>query len=261
MAPLFDPELQHHDLASTKKEVTILVTGFCPFQDLFPVNPSFEITRLLPETLPSASHHRTAVRIIAYGSPIRVAYEDVRQLVPPLHESYHGTVDMVLHIGMASGRSYYTLERFAHRDGYQRNTDLDGKVPPVDEGKKLFSDCPDALQSSLDYAEVLHLWQENATQYGTEDGEAIVEAAPDCRPSNDAGRYLCEYIYFNSLAYFGRRSKCFTGEDPQMSRPVLFLHVPAESDERTLAKGKTAAIALLRAMADSFVVQATNGIS
>jgi hypothetical protein len=37
-------------------------------------------------------------------------------------------------------------------------------------------------------------------------------------------------------------------------RPVLFLHVPGESDPVTLRKGVAATTALLRAMADSWFV-------
>lgn len=92
--------------------VTILVTGFGPFQERFPINPSFEITKSLPEYLPVSRRHSTAVRIISFGSAIRVAYDEVRELVPKMHKAYEGTVDLVLHIGMASGRNYYCIERY-----------------------------------------------------------------------------------------------------------------------------------------------------
>ena len=38
----------------------------------------------------------------------------------------------------------------------------------------------------------------------------------------------------------------------EAERPVLFLHVPAESDAVTLRKGVVATTALLRSMADSW---------
>lgn len=100
------------------REITVLVTGFGPFQDKFPVNPSFEITKSLPELLTATSSKDLPIRIIPYPEPIRVAYDDVRELVPKLHEAYSGTVDLVMHIGMASGRNFYCAERYAHRDGY-----------------------------------------------------------------------------------------------------------------------------------------------
>lgn len=101
-----------------EREITVLVTGFGPFQDKFPVNPSFEITRSLPEYLPATSSNDTPIRIIPYSQPIRVCYDEVRELIPKLHEGYSGSVDLVLHIGMASGRKFYCAERYGHRDGY-----------------------------------------------------------------------------------------------------------------------------------------------
>lgn len=103
-----------------KQEITVLVTGFGPFQDKFPVNPSFEITKSLPESLPATSPNGPAIRIIPYNQPIRVCYDEVRELIPKLHEGYAGSVDLVMHIGMASGRDFYCAERYAHRDGYSR---------------------------------------------------------------------------------------------------------------------------------------------
>lgn len=233
----------HH---GPKSEVTILVTGFGPFQERYPVNPSFEIAKRLPEALPEKTPHR-AVRIITYGTPIRVAYDEVRDLIPKLHQEYTDTVDIVLHIGMASGRKFYALERYGHRDGYDKNKDLDGKMPCADEGKTTFADCPATMTTSLDYENVLLNWQVNLL--------GIPENQPGCgaeaRPSEDAGHYLCDYIYFNSLAHCGRRSGVMEGGGDK-ARPVLFLHVPAESDRDMIEKGKEVTVALIRAIADSF---------
>lgn len=230
-----------------KKQITVLVTGFGPFQERYPVNPSYEIARRLPEMLPSTSPHKPSVRIIAYGTPVRVAYDEVRALIPKLHEDYAGTVDLVLHIGMASGRKFYCIERYGHRDGYRKNKDLDGKMPSQDEGETLFGDCPATMTTSLDYDTTLLNWQCNLLD--------IPEGKPghdvDSRPSEDAGHYLCDYIYFNSLAYTGRRSGKLEGGDND-ARPVLFLHVPAESDGDMIERGRAVTIALIQAMAETF---------
>lgn len=234
----------HH----TRPEFTILVTGFGPFQEKFPVNPSFEIMKRLPELLPAASPKHTAVRIIQYPTPIRVAFDNVRELVPRLHNDHADTIDAVLHIGMASGRKYYCIERYGHRDGYVKNKDLDGKIPPPDEGSTIFADCPAKMTTSLNYDDVLLNWQTNVL--------GISEDQPGCdselKESQDAGHYLCDYIYFNSLAHTGRRSGKMEGGG-QTARPVLFMHVPAESDGDMLERGTAVTVELIRAMADSFV--------
>ena len=45
-----------------------------------------------------------------------------------------------------------------------------------------------------------------------------------------------DYIYFNSLAWFGRRNGVLAGGEAK-DRPVLFFHVPAESDVAALERG------------------------
>ena len=110
------------------------------------------------------------------------------------------------------------------------------------------------MTSSLDLADVLSRWQgkiaklpKSAAAYGA-----------DCRPSEDAGRYLCDFIYYNSLAWFGRRNGKLDGGEVS-DRPVLFLHVPAESDARILEKGGQVALALIEAMVENWCSAKTNG--
>lgn len=190
--------------------------------------------------------HSSPVRIISYGQPIRVAYNEVRELVPRLHQEYRGTVDVVLHIGMASGRSYYCIERCGHRDGYTKNKDLDGIIPPKDEGETLFPDCPSTMTTSLDYHNILLNWDVNliSTPAGSPGHRAEIRA------SDDPGHYLCDYIYFNSLATSARRSGNFESTNDE-SRPVLFLHVPAESGGDMIEKGVVVTQALIRAIVDN----------
>jgi len=161
---------------------------------------------------------------------------------------------------MASSRSHYALERQAHRDGYGRNADVDGKKPAWDEGEVEFGDCGHVLTTTVDYDAVYEGWRRNLTDFEGREGQGrqLVETAE----SNDPGHYLCDYIYFNSLAWFERRGRKVGGGDGngdgveggvvEAERPVLFLHVPAESDAVTLRKGVVATTALLRSMAESW---------
>ena len=233
-------------LDAKESKTTILVTGFGPFRKQFPVNPSFEIVRSLPEVLPNGTSKSNVVRIIAYGSPIRVSYAETRELLPPLLEAYHGTIDLVLHIGMASGRQFYAAERYAHRNDYDKNPDLDGRVQSRYETEQLYGDCPDLMTTSLDYEELIQRWQKSIADIPA--GSSAHNA--DCRPSDDAGHYLCDYTYFNSLVWYGRQNKQLE-DGGSADRPVMFLHVPAESDETTLDKGRVVTMSLLQAMADT----------
>ena len=210
--------------------------------------------KLLPPFLPAVPGHATSIRLITHPEPIRVAYDSVRALVPALLSSYVDTVDLVLHIGMASGRAHYSLERLAHRDGYSKNADVDGKRLAPNAGDLDFPDCKHILTTTLEYDEVLAGWQRNLCEGGAPGSPPLVPA----EESNDPGHYLCDYIYFNSLAWFSRQSRKVGGAgghggvEEGEERPVLFLHVPAESDAVTLRKGVVATTALLRSMAESW---------
>ena len=229
------------------EQTTVLVTGFSSFHAKFPVNPSFEITKSLPEWLPSAASDASRIRIIAYPEPIRVCYEDVRELVPRIHECYRDTVDLVLHIGMAGEKDPYCIERVAHRDGYTSKADVDGKLPAADEGRVCFGDCPQEMTTSLDFPSTLERWRHRIQCLG-EDSPA--SGARVC-PSDDPGRFLCDYLYFNSLAWFGRNNHCREGSDPA-ARPVLFLHVPAEASQRIVDRGREVTTALIEAMVETW---------
>ncbi|WPH00492.1 Hypothetical protein R9X50_00332100 [Acrodontium crateriforme] len=226
-------------------QITVLVTGFGPFQDLFPVNPSYEITKGLPRLLPKTTDGSKSVRIIGLASPIRVAYSESRKLVPALLDSYDGAINIVLHIGMASGRKFYAAEHYAHREGYSAHKDLDGEVPSPDEADTVYGDCPSLMSTSLDFDELMKLWKTNISKLPDES----VGAGADCRLSEDAGNFLCDYTYFNSLAWFGRRNKRMEGGKAS-DRPVMFLHVPAEVER--IPQGKEVAIALIRALVDCY---------
>ena len=254
MAPVAPYPNGINDETGDKNVLTVLVTGFGPFLDTFPVNPSFEIAKRLPSVLPVTSEHKFEVRIVYHAEPVRVCYDEVFKLVPFLHESYANMVDLVLHIGMASGRQFYTLERYAHRDGYSKNKDVDGHMPSPGQSKLLFGDCPSLMTTSLDFDDTFVKWQENVGKFP----EGSPGSGADVRPSGDAGNYLCDYIYFNSLAYYGRRSGSMEGE-VKSDRPVLFLHVPAESDQAMLEKGQAVTIAVIRAIADSYAKVLENG--
>ena len=67
------------------------------------------------------------------------------------------------------------------------------------------------------------------------------------RRSNDAGRFVCDYIYYAGLFEYWKRAGAAAGGP----RPVMFLHVPAEADDEHVAHGVTVAIGLIRALVAS----------
>jgi pyroglutamyl-peptidase len=87
-----------------------------------------------------------------------------------------------------------TLECHAHSIGYDR-IDIDNKCP--DESK---IEC-NMLKTSIDVKELCDIMNKNSEKNGY-----------DACISHNAGRYLCEYIYYQSLFIDSTR--------------VLFVHVP-----------------------------------
>nr|XP_023874155.1 pyroglutamyl-peptidase 1-like [Quercus suber]POE83817.1 pyroglutamyl-peptidase 1 [Quercus suber] len=231
--------------------ITVLVTGFGPFQAQYPVNPSFEVTKALPTVLPKTLSGDAAINIVSYPSPLRVAYADTQKLLPELLAAHADSIDLVLHIGMASGRTYYAAEKYAHTRGYTRHKDIDGHFgasPADDNDNDSGPSLPDRLTTSLAFDALIARWRDAVRDIPTgEPGHAA-----DVRPSEDAGSFLCDYTYCTSMKWFARRNHCVDGGGPR-ARPVLFFHVPAASDTATLETGGAVAQSLIRAMARELV--------
>jgi len=160
----------------------------------------------------------------------------VRELVPKLWDgngegegAKRPKIDYMLHIGMAAGRNFYSVEKCGHRDGYAI-PDVDGKLcedKKRSEGKKwVWEGCPEKIVTDVDIDDVWRRWRCELPDV-------------DIRPSDDAGRYLCDFIYYSSLAQLWKR-----GEE----RRVAFLHVPVDSDEEAISRGKEVTIELIRAL-------------
>ena len=143
-----------------------------PFRPQNPVNPSWEITRLLPPFLPPPAKGHTAselsvlavqppVRILIYPEPVKVAYKTVRPLVPKLWEGRK--IDYMVHIGMASGRKYYSVERRGHRDGYVMkdvDDELLGDEEKREEGKHwAWEGMPEEILSDTNIDEIWRRWR------------------------------------------------------------------------------------------------------
>lgn len=308
-------------------EFTVLFTGFAPFKELFPVNPSWEIVNSLPDRLPhlpakSAAHLAAAgsdlgkkfpvVRIYKHPDPIRVNYRVVYDLVPKLWDGSGGKataaaakelemqaldgdttttliassntpantsntgfgpagpgpantvpnspppftsstttdgfapplppskpIDLVVHIGMAGPNPHYSLERLGHRTGYTTR-DVDGRLPSTSHPPvpPYAEDLPLEIRTDFDAGDILKRWR------------AAVPDRADVRMSEDAGRYLCDYIYYRSLELLYEKGE---------KRRVVFLHVPSGSGGYEVSLGKEVALGLVRAVVESEVARKQEG--
>jgi len=223
------------------------VTGFGPFKS-FHLNPSFLIASRLPTILlpkPSTSNNSTnalppTIRLIVHQMPIRVSYPTVASLVPRLLAQYNP--DYIFHIGMAGGRDFYALETLAHRDGY-RIRDVDGRDGYIDGEARWRAGggpdmCPEVLDCGWDVEDVQARWREEL-------GLGIDDDEPRVKMSMDAGRFLCDFIFYESLSTRWKEQGDRVGK-------ACFFHVPGETDDRNLQKGVRVAEAAIRSVVGSW---------
>ncbi|EGG03431.1 Hypothetical protein MELLADRAFT_37974 [Melampsora larici-populina 98AG31] len=216
--------------------IRILLTGYGPFQT-HTVNPSFEIVSGL-----DLSPFIGQAEIFVYPEPVRVAYRTVRSLLPRIFAS-HPNFDYVIHLGVAKlSTGFFKLEQGAHRDGYEK-VDVDGirgcdLEKSVEEGWEDWKEQQTHIATSIDVEELAREVTKKVkvliTLIYKTDRELdalltiliLAHPAVNVDTSNDAGRYLCEYIFYSSLAHFNAH------------RRVLFLHVPAGLEEEDIAQGR-----------------------
>jgi pyroglutamyl-peptidase len=167
------------------------------------------------------------VRILVHPEPVNVAYKTVRGLVPRLWDTPR--IDYMIHIGMATSRKFYSVERRGHRDGYEMR-DVDGELlDDMVDGKKEWEGLPKELLTDINVDDAWRRWR-----------AALPDA--DIRISEDAGRYLCDYIYYSSLAHLFRKGQ---------ERRVVFLHIPVESNDAAVKAGVEITLELIRALVQS----------
>ncbi|XP_043256705.1 pyroglutamyl-peptidase 1 isoform X2 [Colletes gigas] len=168
--------------------VLIIVTGFGPFGDHV-INASWEAVKELSK-LHADSKEFIDVKLIVEEIP--VSYDDVASYVPKLWKEYNPTV--ILHVGVSHKVDCLTIECCAHSNGYER-PDIYDKCP--DESKI----TQEVLITNVDAHKICDTINENSME--TECSACV---------SYDAGRFLCEYVFYQSLHI-----------EPTK---VLFVHVP-----------------------------------
>ncbi|XP_013192444.2 pyroglutamyl-peptidase 1 [Amyelois transitella] len=168
----------------------VLVTGFGPFAN-HPVNASWEAVKLMNKEEIERKHKIEFVPL-----EIPVTYENVDEFVPALWDTHEPK--LMIHVGVSSNAKELTLEMQAHKKGYQRMDYLD-RCPP---NHVCPADGAIRMQTRLDIERICKEFN---------DGNPLEERS-SAVVSKDAGRYLCEYIYYRSLSIDNTRT--------------IFVHVP-----------------------------------
>ncbi len=77
-------------------------------------------------------------------------------------------------------------------------------------------------------------------------------AAENVRLSDDAGKYLCDYIFYASMLEYWL-------QDPSGERPCGFLHVPGSAQPEDIVRGTQVALAAITAILESLMARKREG--
>jgi pyrrolidone-carboxylate peptidase len=161
----------------------VLITSFGPFAK-FNVNPSNAVMLLLKKQLKSEE----LLHSIEYET-IEVSYSEVDLFLEKIKKKSY---DFIIHLGVATNDTMIRLETRGRNE--RSGADVLG-VAPV---KSVI------MEKSVD----LH------TNFSKDIIVKFIETHPGLvRTSDDAGTFLCNYIYFNSLQLYRNQSN------------VLFIHI------------------------------------
>ena len=171
-------------------EKKVLITGFGPFGS-HSVNASWvavnELSRLW--------NHQSDSRFKFYALETReipVAYSFVLESLPQIYKECSPI--MCVHVGV-SPYKIMKMERCGRNQGYL-GMDIHGQCPPA---KQCIQDGPEEIRTQFDLEGVCKSYSD-------------LNQEVRCGISEDAGRYLCDFIYYHSL----HSNDC----------PVIFIHVP-----------------------------------
>ncbi|XP_060611631.2 pyroglutamyl-peptidase 1-like protein isoform X2 [Anolis sagrei] len=163
---------------------TVVVTGFGPFRQHL-VNSSWEAAK---ELLKLGLGNDVDLHIIE----LPVVYQKAKEMVCKAWATLNP--QLMIHLGLASAsKRTLILEQCGKNKGY-KDKDVCGFCP---EDNCCLLEGPEKIESIINTKQV---WK-----------NLRVEGV-DITFSRDAGRYLCDYVYYTSLYYGNRRA--------------VFIHVP-----------------------------------
>lgn len=139
-------------------------------------------------------------------------------------------------------RYEYHLETCA-KSGMYNKSDVDGRLPaPSSSARDNDEEVHVLSPKGVDFSDVLLRWRRGLS---VED----IHGEVGLRLSNDAGLYLCEYIYYSSLRHFARIGS--KGSKDDADTKVVFLHVPDDAHKDDLLRAKQVVVGLVKALIGS----------
>jgi len=200
---------------------TVLVTGFGPFPGA-PVNPTEQIIRQLARS-PHLRGHTVATHVF------QTSYAAVDCDLPRLIAKHHPRA--VVLFGLAANTPYLRVETLAHNEVTRQQVDVTGNMPSQSEIR------PASTTTLRGRAPFMRLVN------------AARAAGVKAHGSQDAGRYVCNYVYWRAIE---------ASRNPGGPKRVVFIHVPELRNGKT-PSGLVGLHFLVRA-AQAIVITAINDL-
>ncbi|EFP74910.2 uncharacterized protein PGTG_01503 [Puccinia graminis f. sp. tritici CRL 75-36-700-3] len=180
----------------TQRPIKILLTGFGSFRN-HEKNASFDIVKQASESGGFDSEDgNSAVELVVHPEPVRVSYRTVNELLSRLYQT-HPDLNLVIHTGISQlPRAKFLLKKIAYWEHY-KSPDVDGLFP--DPSLSDSETRPASLSSSVMLDQLVERVQDQISQ------------PINLKVSENAGLFLCEYIYYSSLLRF----KNLTNSNPE----------------------------------------------
>lgn len=184
------------------------------------------------------------------GQAVKAEYGYVRTYCQRLWKEYGNSADLIVHLGLADGWEWYTVERSAWKEGTVKSVD---GVPggrkeeyymiPDDIGQTI-TDLPASSPSFMKLPKQLFAGPgidvdglaRNVQQTLNSHNRGKDQDQIEVRPHPDAGNYLCGFISYESFA-----QAVLNG----YSARAIFCHVPGWRDKRRLYIGRDFVCALV----------------
>jgi pyroglutamyl-peptidase len=195
---VFDPSV--FALFTSRMSVAVHITGFGRFRGVDD-NPSCHLARSLAAAVIDAAHdpriHVASSRVVEVSmAAANAALTEVFQCIP--EDCSH---TLIVHLGVAASAHKFHLEEQAANDCTFRCPDESGAQP---QGQCICHEfaLDSFLRTPLPIRAIASLLHE--------------KWHPHMEISSDAGRFLCNYIYYCSLQHAKSRKQCYS----------IFIHVP-----------------------------------
>jgi pyroglutamyl-peptidase len=185
-------------MTKAKNKKRILITGFGPFPGQ-PENPSAELVGLLRHELEKSSgiDAHCVVLKTEYGAALKCLQQELHSFKP----------DSVICFGVSAGESGFRLEQSAHNRLNTTLPDASGYKPDV----SCFDDGVEKYDTTVPIGKIC---------------EELNKTGIAARLSDDAGDYLCNFIYYHAIKESQKTP----------SRTINFVHIPEPDHTGTLSR-------------------------